>query len=105
MFRLLSLVIVACVLTSCRTKIGDHAGPDVDMRGTVDRCELHKVAMRSARVPAAIGCALPQAGYLEARDKSFPHSYPQVLQSRKRYHIIYVCDDCITAESAWARTR
>jgi len=104
MFRLLTLLIAVAALTACRTRIADHAGPDVDLRQGTDSCELHSAQMRTARVPAGIGCVLPYAGYLEARDRLFPHSFPRVLESRKRFWLIYVCDQCIAAEHEWSRT-
>ncbi len=105
MSRFFILLIAVVVLSSCRTRIADYgAGPDFDSRRGSDRCELHSLEMRTARVPAGIGCILPYMGYLEARDKEFPHSYPRVLQSRKRYELIYVCDECITAERKWSET-
>src|SRR6185369_15467477 len=95
MSRNFLISIVTLFLTSCRTGIPDHTGPDVDMRQGSDHCELHNRQMRAARVPAAIGSVLPSPGYLEARRKLFPHSFPQVRQSRKRFCIIAVCDECI----------
>lgn len=100
-FLLLSIAVIG--LTSCRTPIADDAGPDIDLRKGPERCELHSVEMRTTRVPTAIGCALPYSGYLEARDKFFPHSLPRVLESKRRYCFIYVCDECIAAERQWSQ--
>jgi hypothetical protein len=104
MSRFLLFLMLALVFTSCRTPVADQAGPDVDLRQGSDHCELHSVQMCTARVPAAIGSVLPYAGYLEARDKLFPHSFPRVLESKKRYCLIYVCDECIAAERQWSQT-
>ena len=54
-------------LTACHTP-----GHVTDLRQASGQCELHHRAMRSAQVPAGIGCVLPRAGYLEARDQAFP---------------------------------
>lgn len=97
--RIFLVLILAVALTACRTP-----GRVYDQREASNVCELHHTTMRSVRVPLGIGSVLPYAGYLEARDKLFPHSYPQWLGSQKDYCIIYVCDDCIRAEDAWRKT-
>ena len=49
------------------------------------------------------GCVLPTLTYAEARDKFFPHVYPDQLPSpwpwkRER---IYVCPECLQAQNEW----
>src|SRR5436305_9794615 len=98
MLRFLPILIAASMLTACQT----HRA-DVDLRGAVTECQLHHIALHSARVPLGLGCALPRVGYLEARDQSFPHSYPRRLESRRDYCIVSVCDLCIQSEHEWAQ--
>jgi hypothetical protein len=98
MFRI-SIFLMAMVLTACRTP--PHT---TDLRGESNECELHHAAMRSARVLAGIGCVLPRTGFLEARNQSFPHSYPRWLESRKDFCIVYVCDACIQKEDEWSKS-
>src|ERR1051326_3499119 len=100
MLRLLPILALVLGLTACRTPA--HV---TDLRVASADCELHRKAMRSAQVPAGIGCVLPRAGYLEARDRTFPHSFPRWLQSGRDFCIVYVCDDCIQAESEWSKTQ
>jgi hypothetical protein len=98
MFRFLTIIIAAAMLTACQT----HRA-DVDLRGKVTDCALHHTRLHSARVPLGIGCSLPRDGYLEARDQSFPHSYPRWAESRRDYCIVSVCDSCIQSEHEWAQ--
>jgi len=98
MLRFLTIVISAAMLTACQTQRAD-----VDLRGTVIECQLHHIALHSARVPLGIGCALPPAWYAEARDQSFPHSYPRWIESRRDYCIVSVCDLCIQSEHELAQ--
>ena len=51
------------------------------------------------------GCVLPTFPYAEARQKLFPHAYPDQLPSpwpwkRER---IYICPDCIRAREEWIK--
>jgi hypothetical protein len=49
------------------------------------------------------GCVLPTFPYAEARQKRFPHAYPDQLPSpwpwkRER---IYICPGCVRAQEEW----
>jgi len=99
MLRLFPILAIMFGLTACRTPA--HV---TDLREGSAECELHHKIMRSAQVPAGVGCVLPRVGYLEARDRMFPHSFPRWLESRRDFCIVYVCDDCILAETEWSKT-
>lgn len=100
----LKSILPVCILVlvlgeGCRTP-----GHVTDLRGASDVCAVHHVKMRSVQFPMGSGCALPYAGYLEARDNCFPNAFPIWLNSQKDYCIIYVCDDCIRAEDVWKKS-
>lgn len=99
MRHILSALMLIGLLTACHTP--NHVA---DFRKGSDICDLHHTKMRSVQVPEGVGCVLPRAGYLEARDNLFPHSYPEWLESRKDFCLIYVCDDCIRAEDKWKKS-
>src|SRR5579863_1931988 len=72
-----------------------------DARGPSDTCEIHHTLMRSVEIANNTSQTPPPGEYLEARIRSFVHSYPYFLPSQCRRCVIFLCDDCVRAEREW----
>ena len=76
-----------------------------DARGPSSVCEVHQVCMKTEVIRDWGGCVLPTFPYAEARQKRFPHAYPDQLPSpwpwkRER---IYICPGCVRAQEEWRK--
>src|SRR4030095_14388471 len=89
-------LLLALILTGCATR--SHIS---DVRTGSGDCEVHKITMRSVKVPSPNGCVIPRPGWLQAREQGFPNSYPRWLNSKEDFCIVYVCDECVIAENHW----
>ena len=95
LFRVTIIAAFAATLSGCCCVRG--------ARGPGSICEVHQTAMRSEVIRAWSGCALAPVSYVEARQKFFPHAYPDQLSSPWpwRRERIYICDECIRAREDW----
>ena len=97
MLRFAVIAVTLAGLTGCCC-VRDARGPSSD-------CEVHRTPMKTEVIRDWGGCVLPTPPYAEARQKLFPHAYPDQLPSpwpwkRER---IYVCPDCVRAQEEWEK--
>src|SRR5262249_27980711 len=89
-----ALIFSLILLTGCQTKI-------LDARGPSDVCEIHHSHMQPTEFKARKSDP-PSREYLEARVKSFIHSYPRQLPPRSdANYLVFICDACVYAEGLW----
>ncbi len=94
-----SLLVVGMFMAS-----GCETGKVCDLRrdgGEV--CELHHDYMHAEKYPNPHQTNPPTREYIEARMRYFMHAKPTLylLPDDCKYAKVFICDECVAAESKW----